>query len=51
MKDMLEGFNHKAPHKRTLLIAIDISKAFNATPRHKLINEIYNTNMQNNSKR
>ena len=47
---MLEGFNHKAPHKKTLLIAIDISKAFIATSRHKLINKIYNTKMYNNRK-
>ena len=50
-QDMTEGFNHNRPHKRTLLIAIDISKAFDATPRHLLINKIYNTNLHNNSKR
>ena len=46
-QNMLEGFNHK----RTLFITIDISKVFDATPRHELINKIYNTNMHNNSKR
>ena len=47
---MLEDFNHKEK-KEQYLIAIDISKAFDATPRHKLINKIYKTNMHNNSKR
>jgi len=31
-QDMLEDFNHKAAHKRKLLIAMDISKAFDAIP-------------------
>ena len=38
-------------YKRTLLTAIDISKALDPTPRHKLINKIYNTNTKNNRKR
>ena len=48
---MLEGFSHKATHKRTLVIVINIGKAFDATPRHKIINKIYNNNMHNDSKR
>ena len=46
MQDMLVGFNHKAPYKRT----IDISKVFDATPRYKLVNKIYNTYMHKAAK-
>ena len=42
-QDMTEGFNHKIPHKMTLLIAIEISKTFDATSRHILTDKIYNT--------
>ena len=49
--NIVNGCNHKLPHKRTLLITLDISKAFDATPKHQLIDKIYNTNMHNNSKR
>ena len=35
----------------TLLTTIDISKAFDAIPRHRLMDKLYNTNMHNNTKR
>ena len=34
-----EGFNHKPP-MRSALVTIDISKAFDTIPRHKLMNKI-----------
>ena len=46
-----DGFNSAIPPHRTLLTTIDISKAFDAIPRRKLITKIYNTNMENNTKR
>ncbi|MEL7520422.1 MAG: reverse transcriptase family protein, partial [Cyanobacteria bacterium J06553_1] len=46
----IDGINSEKPH-RTLLTTIDISKAFDAIPRRKLITKIYNTNMENNTKR
>ena len=46
-----DGINSAKPAHRTLLTTIDISKAFDAIPRRKLITKIYNTNMENNTKR
>ena len=47
----LDGFNEPLPHRRTLLLTIDISKAFDAIPRLLLTNKIYNTTLHNNTKR
>ena len=47
----LEGLNHSKPALRTLLVAIDISKAFDTVPRHILINKILNTHIHNNYKK
>jgi len=41
-----EGLNDSKPAKRSILAAIDISKAFDTTPRHLLINKILNTHIQ-----
>ena len=41
-----EGLNQSKPAKRTIIAAIDISKAFDTTPRHLLINKILNTHIQ-----
>ena len=46
-----DGINSRNPPHRTLLITIDISKAFDAIPRTLLINKIYNTTLHNNTKR
>ncbi|KAK3890060.1 hypothetical protein Pcinc_005975 [Petrolisthes cinctipes] len=46
-----DGINSDRPPHRTLLVTLDISKAFDAIPRHNLTNKIYNTNMHNNTKR
>ena len=47
---VLDGINSKRPAKRTLLTTIDISKAFDVIPRHRLMEKLYNTNMNNNTK-
>ena len=44
---VLDGINSKRPAQRPLLATIDISKAFNAMPRHRLTDKIYNTNIRN----
>ena len=49
-QNVLDGMNSNKP-ERTLLITIDISKAFDAIPRFILTDKIYNTNMPNNTKR
>ena len=51
LKHVLDGINSKIPAQKTLLKTIDISKAFDAIPRHRLANKLYNTNMHNNTKR
>ena len=48
---ILEGLNHSKPAYRSLLIAIDISKAFDTVPRHLLINKILNTHIHPNFKK
>ena len=47
----LEGLNHSKPAKRTLIAAIDISKAFDTVPRHLLTQKILNTDMHPNYKK
>jgi hypothetical protein len=44
----LEGLNGKAPANRTVLAAVDISKAFDTVPRHKLIEKILDTTIHPN---
>ena len=46
-----DGINSRRPPKRTLLLTLDISKAFDAVPRTLLTNKIFNTTLHNNSKR
>ena len=46
-----DGINSRRPPHRTLLVTIDISKAFDAISRPLLINKIYNTTLHNNTKR
>ena len=46
----IDGICRK-PSQRTILTTIDISKAFDAIPRRRLITKINNTNMENNTKR
>ena len=48
---LLDGINSKRPAQRTLLTTVDISKAFDAIPWHRLTDKLYNTNMHNNTKR
>merc|ERR1712035_112911 len=47
----LEGLNSNKPAPRTIIAAIDISKAFDTVPRHLLINKILNTIIHNNIKK
>ena len=46
-----DGINSAKPPHRILFIILDTSKAFDAIPRHNLMNKIYNINMHNNTKR
>ena len=48
---VLDGINSARPPHRTVLVTLDISKAFDAIPRHNITNKIFNTNMHNNTKR
>ena len=47
---VLDGINSKIPAQRTQR-TLYISKAFDAIPRHRLTDKLYNTNMHNNTKR
>ncbi|KAF2352494.1 Reverse transcriptase domain [Trinorchestia longiramus] len=47
---MQDNINSCKPAKRTLLLTIDISKAFDAIPRYLLIKKIYNTKLHNDTK-
>jgi hypothetical protein len=40
-----EGFNSKKPHSRTIIVALDMSKAFDTVDTHILIKKIQNTNI------
>ena len=48
---ILDGFNQQAPPLRTVLVAVDISKAFDTVPRYILSNKILNTNFHSNDKK
>ena len=42
------GFNQKQPPDRTVVVALDMSKAFDTVNVHKLINKVHNTNIPQN---
>ena len=48
---ILEGLNTPKPAYRSLVAAIDISKAFDTVPRHLLIGKIINTDIHPNFKK
>jgi sarcosine oxidase/L-pipecolate oxidase len=50
-QQILDGFNQPSPPNRTLLLAIDINKAFDTTPRHQLTQKILNNTFHNNDKK
>ena len=50
-QSVLEGLNHGKPALRSLVAAIDISKAFDTVPRYKLVSKILDTQLQPNYKR
>ena len=50
-QSVLEGLNHGKPALRSLVAAIDISKAFDTVPRYKLDSKILDTQLQPNYKR
>ena len=45
------GLNHGKPALRSLVAAIDISKAFDTVPQYKLVSKILDTQLQPNYKR
>ena len=47
---VFDGINSRKP-KITVIVTLDISKAFDAVPSHNLTDRIYNTDMHNNTKR
>ena len=47
---ILNGFNQQKPPSRTVLVAIDINKAFDTVPRHILSQKILQTELHNNDK-
>jgi hypothetical protein len=44
-KHIVEGFNNKKPPARTIVVALDMSKAFDTVNTYKLINKLINTNI------
>ncbi|KAF2345759.1 Reverse transcriptase domain [Trinorchestia longiramus] len=46
-QNMQDNINSRRPVKRTLLLTMDISKAFDAIARYPVINKIYNTELHN----
>ena len=40
-----QGFNMRKPHHRTIMVALDMSKAFDTVNTHTLIKKIQNTNI------
>ena len=40
-----QGFNKSKPHQRTIIVALDMSKAFDTVNTHTLINKIHKTNI------
>ena len=50
-QSILEGLNHSKPAPRSLVAAIDISKAFDTVPRYNLISKILDTDLHPNYKK
>jgi hypothetical protein len=44
---IIKGFNDKRPPKRTILVSLDMSKAFDNVDLHILINKLHKTNINN----
>ena len=44
-QSILEGLNHSKPAPRSLVAAIDISKAFDTVPRYRLVSKILDTEL------
>jgi hypothetical protein len=44
-KHIVEGFNNKKPPARTIVVALDMSKAFDTVNSYKLINKLLNTDI------
>lgn len=49
--DIQQGFNQNPPPLRTVLVAIDLNKAFDTTPRHILIKKILQSDFNVNDKK
>ena len=50
-QSVLKGLNHGGPVLKSLVAAIDISKAFDTVPQYKLVSKILDTQLQPNYKR
>jgi hypothetical protein len=50
IQPIINGLNH-TPYHKTILIAIDINKAFDTVPRHNLIHKILQSNIPTNTKK
>jgi hypothetical protein len=44
---IIKGFNDKRPPKRTILVSLDMSKAFDSVDLHILINKLHKTKLNN----
>ena len=51
VNSITSGFNERKPPSRTVMVALDISKAFDSVPRFPLISMILKTSMHQNDKR